>query len=258
MDEIVKVLPNFKKFNSYINDVKNGVSPIMLSGLTDSGKVHLAYATHFYNEKPICIITYNELQAKKLISDLSYFNDEIDYFPRREILTYDYLIDSSDIRKKRISCLNKIHSKKSKIVVTTIEAVMQKIICEKSLYKNLLSLKTNGSIQLEEVKEKLISLGYERAEIVENSSGFSVRGGIIDIGLSETKGVRIELWGDEIESIRYFDILSQRSTEKLNKIKIYPATEFVLEDSLENIANKIVGADPISARSRRHYINKRR
>ena len=242
MDEIVKVLPNFKKWSNYINDVKSGVSPIMLSGLTDVGKIHLAYSTHFYSEKPICIITYNEIQAKKLISDLSYFNDEIDYFPRREILAYDYLAESQEIKQKRISCLNRIHRKKAKVIITTIEAVMQKIISEKSLYKNIMNLKVGENLQLEEIKEKLISLGYERVEIVENTSQFSIRGGIIDIAVSAKKGVRIELWGDEIDSIRYFDILSQRSVEKAEKIKIYPATEFVLTDSLENITNKIVGA----------------
>jgi len=242
MQEIVKILPNFKKFNSYIDDVKSGVSPIMLSGLTDSGKVHFAYSTHFYTEKPICIITYNEVQAKKLIADLSYFHDEIDYFPRREILTYDYLAESTGIRNKRISCLNRIHDKKAKIVVTTIEAVMQKIITEQSLYKETLTLRSGSSLQLEEVKEKFISLGYERVELVESGSQFSIRGGIIDIALSETQGARIELWGDEIDSIRHFDILSQRSTEKLEKIKIYPATEFVLEDTLEEITQRIVGA----------------
>ena len=67
-------MPNVKKFNDYIFDVKKGVNPIMLSGLTDVGKIHMAYSTRFYTEKPICIITYNELQAKKLIKDLTYFD----------------------------------------------------------------------------------------------------------------------------------------------------------------------------------------
>ena len=81
MNDIIKILPNYKKFNSYIEDVKANVNPIMLSGLTDSGKVHFAYSTMFYSEKPICIITYNELQAKKIIKDLEYFTQDINYFP---------------------------------------------------------------------------------------------------------------------------------------------------------------------------------
>ena len=247
MNEIVKVLPSYKKFNSYMDDIKNRISPIMLSGLTDSGKTHFAYATGFYSERPICIITYNEMQAKKLISDLSYFSSEVAYFPRREILAYDYIAESTDIRNQRISCLNKIHDKKAKVVVTTIEAVMQKIILKKNLYKNLLSFKNGQTLNLTQVKEDLISLGYERVEMVEGSAQFSIRGGIVDISLTEKKGVRLELWGDDIDSIRNFDIMTQRSTKKLEKIKIYPATEFILEDDLVNITDKIEkikGHDP--------------
>ena len=116
MDEIIKVLPNFKKFNSYIEDVKNGINPIMLSGLTDVAKIHFAYSTFFYAEKPICIVTYNELQAKQLIKDLQYFTDDITYFPKREILAYDFLAESKDSLYARISVLNKIYEKKANII----------------------------------------------------------------------------------------------------------------------------------------------
>lgn len=229
-----------------------GINPIMLSGLTDSGKAHFAYSTLFYTEKPICIITYNELQAKKLLSDLKFFNDKVEYFPRREILSFDYLAENQDTGHKRISCLNRIYDKKAKIVVTTIEAVMQKIISKEALYKNIINLKIGDTLELENIKEKLISLGYERAEVVETSSQFSIRGGIIDIALSGLKGVRIELWGDEIDSIRNFETASQRSTDKLEKIKIYPATEFILEKPIGEIIRRIedtVGTDSISTRS---------
>ena len=237
MDELVKVLPNFKKFNSYIDDIKTGTSPIMLSGLTDTGKVHLSYSTHFYADRPICIVTYNEMQARKLISDLNYFTKNVEYFPAREILVYDYLAESKETQYKRISCLNNIYEKKAEIIVTTIEAAMQKIISKESLYKNVITLKTGDTINIEKIKEKLLALGYERTELVEGQSEFSIRGGIVDVAVSSEKGVRIELWGDEIESVRYFDTGSQRSTDKAEQIKIYPATEFVLEDNMKEIEN---------------------
>jgi len=239
MDEIVKILPNFKKFNSYIDDVKNFTSPMMLSGLTDTGKIHFAYATHFYTEKPICIITYNELQAKSLIKDLSYFTNNIEYFPKREIVTYDYLAESKEIQNKRISCLNNIYEKKAKVIVTTIEAMEQRIISKESLYKNILSMKTGVTVNLEELKKSLTALGYERMELTESISSYSIRGGIIDIAISETLGVRIELWGDVIDSIRHFDIATQRSKDKVSQIKIYPATEFILEKDIEEIIKNI-------------------
>lgn len=239
MNDIVKILPNFKKFNDYISNVKDNTSPIMLSGLTDSGKVHFAYSTYFYAEKPICIITYNELQAKKIIRNLEYFENNINYFPKKEILAYDYLAESKDITYSRIACLNEIHKKQAKIIVTTIEAVSQKIIPEDVLYKNILELKIGDVINLEEIKQKLVLLGYERQDVVENKSEFSVRGGIIDVAISEKHGIRIELWGDEIDSIRTFDINTQRSLEKQENIKIYPAHEFLLDKPLEEVAKDI-------------------
>ena len=239
MNDIVKILPNFKKFNDYISNVKDNTSPIMLSGLTDSGKVHFAYSTYFYAEKPICIITYNELQAKKIIRNLEYFENNINYFPKKEILAYDYLAESKDITYSRIACLNEIHKKQAKIIVTTIEALSQKIIPEDVLYKNILELKIGDVINLEEIKQKLVLLGYERQDVVENKSEFSVRGGIIDVAISEKHGIRIELWGDEIDSIRTFDINTQRSLEKQENIKIYPAHEFLLDKPLEEVAKDI-------------------
>ena len=239
MNDTIKILPNYKKFNSYIGDVKNNISPIMLSGLTDSGKVHFAYSTLFYTEKPICIITYNELQAKKIIKDLEFFSKDINFFPKREIVTYDYIAESKDNLYDRINTLNNIYKSNAKIVVTTIEAVMQKIISKKSLYKNILKFKTGESLNLNDIKEKLVLLGYERMEMADSKSAFSVRGGIVDIAVSEKQGVRIELWGDEIDSIRYFDLSSQRSNEKIDEITIFPAYEFVLEKSLNAISEKI-------------------
>ena len=240
MNTLIKQLPNFDKFNNYMGDVNKKISPIMLSGLVDSSKVHLAYATRFYSEKPICIITYNEIQAKKLIKDLKYFSENVIFFPKREIVTYDYIAESKDLPYERIECLNKIYDNKAKIIVTTIEAVMQKIVPKEILYKNIMKLKVGDIFNLEELKEKLIYLGYERQELIENKGQFSIRGGIVDIAVSENKGVRLEFWGDEVDSIRYFNISDQRSTEMLDKILIYPAHEFLIDKNLYEISNKIL------------------
>lgn len=239
MDELVKVLPNFKKFNDYITNVKLKTNPIMLSGLTDVAKVHFAYSTAFYAEKPICIVTYNELQAKKIIKDLKYFTDKIYYFPRREILAYDYLAESKDISLQRINCLNAIYSKKAKVIVTTIEAVSQKIVSKEILYQNNFKITSGETIDIEEIKKKLSNMGYERYDLVESGGQYSVRGGIIDIAISDKEGIRIELWGDEIDSIRDFNIETQRSNEQLKSVTIFPATEFVLESPLNEICKKL-------------------
>ena len=239
MNPLIKTMPNVKKFNDYIFDVKTNKTPMMLSGLTDTGKVHLAYSTSFYAEKPICIITYNELQAKKLMKDLKFFGEETLYFPKREIITFDYLAESKDSLFDRISVLNKITKNECKIVVTTIEAAMQKMIDKENLYKYVMKLKTGDTVNLNDLKERLVRLGYERYDLIEGKGQFSVRGGIVDIALSASSGVRIELWGDEIDSIRSFNIMSQRSTEMLENCEIFPAYEFLLETDLATICERI-------------------
>ena len=239
MNSIIKTVPNVKKFNDYLFEVKKGTSPIMLSGLTDAGKVHMAYSTKFYSEKPICIITYNELQAKKIIRDLAFFGEKIKFFPKRDVISFDYVAESKDILFKRISVLNKLVKKDKKIIVTTIEAAMQKMITKESLYKNVMNLKVGDTFKLDELKEKLVLLGYERYDLIEGKGQFSVRGGIVDIATSINSGVRIEFWGDEIDSIRKFSIASQRTVQMLEEIEIFPAFEFLLETDVEKVCKKI-------------------
>lgn len=239
MNSTIKIVPNVKKYKTYIEDVKSGITPIMISGLTDAGKIHLAYSTHFYSEKPICIVTYNEIQAKKLMKDLEYFNDEIEFFPKKEIFAYDYLAESKDNLFSRIQVLNNILSKKSKVIVTTVESLMQPMISKEVLYKNILKIKVGQEIELEKLKENLIKLGYERYDLIEGKGQFSIRGGIVDIALSDKTGIRVEFWGDEIDSIRKFNILTQRSTDMINEYDIYPAFEYILEDDLETVCKRI-------------------
>ena len=135
--------------------------------------------------------------------------------------------------------MNNIVKRKNKIIVTTIEAAMQKMITKESLYKNVMHLKVGDFFNLEQLKEKLVLLGYERYDLIEGKGQFSIRGGIVDIATSKNHGVRIEFWGDEIDSIRKFSIASQRTTEMLKEIDIYPSYEFLLETDVNTICERI-------------------
>ena len=239
MNTIIGELGKNPKFCEYIKNIENKKSPIVISGLTDVGISHMISATKEFAKKPICIITYNEMQAKKLVEDLKYFTDKVIFLPKKEIVTYDYIAESKDLPYERIEALNKIQENKINIVVTTIEAVMQKMISKKELYKNILKFKIGDQYNLEELKQKLVDLGYVRYDLIDGRGKFSVRGGIVDISITEKIGIRIEFWGDEIDSIRYFNVISQRSTENIEKITIYPAHEYLLETNLENVINKI-------------------
>ena len=240
---LIKKLEEIDKFKELIEQIESKQTPINISGLDFVGKSHIISAISNNSKRPICIITYNELQAKQMVKDLSFFTDKIEYLGKREIASYDYIAESKDLPYSRIDVLNKIYNNEVKIVITTIEAVMQSIIPKEILYNNVLTFYVGsmfeckgvkGKKDLNRLKQILLLLGYERNDLVENRGQFSIRGGICDIGLSEKTGVRIEFWGDEVDSIRYFSISSQRTTEMTNKITIFPAHEYILNYKFDN------------------------
>ena len=236
---MIHQLAKNEKYKEYLKLIKSKNTPISLLGLTDVGKSLICVATRENIKAPICILTYNELQAKKIVSDLHYFTNNVRFMPKKEIVTYDYLAESKDLPYERIEILNEIYEGKIDIVVTTIETAMQPMIPKLALYKNILKFKIGNAYSLEEVKERLIGLGYQRIDLIEAKGQFSVRGDILDIAISDKKGVRIEFWGDEVDSIRYFNILSQRSTENIENIEVYPAHEYVLEKKIEEVVKEI-------------------
>ncbi|MCI8654537.1 MAG: transcription-repair coupling factor [Clostridia bacterium] len=239
MNTILGELGKLPKFIEIIQNIENSISPISISGLTDVGEVQLLSSICEFTKKPILLVTYNEIQAKKLVEDLKYFNSKTLYFPKKEIVTYDYIAESKDLPYERIETLNKIYEKKNLIVVTTIEALMQKMPSKKTLYSHILHFQIGEIHKLEDIKKELINLGYTRYDLIDGRGQFSVRGGIIDISISNTQGVRIELWGDEIDSIRLFNIVSQRSTENIERATIFPAHEYILETNIDEICKKI-------------------
>ena len=238
MNYLLRDMQSTDVFKSIISKKEN--SEFSISGLNDVSKSVLLSAYANESKKPILLITYNELQLKKIVNDLKYFGNDVLTFPKRELSIYDYDVESNEIEHERIDVLNKIVDGKTKFVVTTIEAVMQPILKKEKLYENKLSIDQTDTLDLEELKEKLILLDYERADLVEYRGQFSIRGDIVDVALNDNEGVRIELWGDEIDSIRLFKLSSQRSTKNIDKITIYPNTEKILDGKIENITKKIL------------------
>ena len=240
---LIQKLEANDKFKQLVDEIEMKKTPIIISGLEFVGKSHMISTVSDTVKKPICIVTYNELQAKQLVKDLKYFQEKVEYFGKREIATYDYISESKDLPYARIEVLNKILNKDVDIVVTTIEAIMQPMISKKVLYRNVLTFTVGnlfecsgfkGKKALNNLKQILLLMGYERNDLVENKGQFSIRGGIVDIGLSEKTGVRIEFWGDDVDSIRYFSISSQRTTEMTEKVKIFPAHEYIFDYDYED------------------------
>ena len=240
MNFLIKTLEENKKFQELTKQISK-TGPIAISGLVDVEKLHVLAGIFNETKRPMVLVTYNEIQARKLYQDLKKLIKQTYFFPKKEITSYDYIAQSKEIEYKRIDVLNKMYLAKQQkepiIIVTTIEAVMQKMVAKDTLYQNVIDFEVGKTYLLDEIKEKLVGLGYERSDLIENKGQFSIRGGIVDVGLSEKIGVRIEFWGDEVDSIRFFQISSQRSTEMLKEITIFPAHELIVQDLSEAVKN---------------------
>ena len=240
MNLLIKTLEENKKFQELTKQISK-TGPIAISGLVDVEKLHILTGIFNETKRPMVLVTYNEIQARKLYQDLKKLIKQTYFFPKKEITSYDYVAQSKEIEYKRIDVLNKMYLAKQQkepiIIVTTIEAVMQKMIAKDTLYQNVIDFEVGKTYLLDGIKEKLVGLGYERSDLIENKGQFSIRGGIVDVGLSEKIGVRIEFWGDEVDSIRFFQISSQRSTEMLKEITIFPAHELIVQDLSEAVKN---------------------
>ena len=156
MNTIIGELGKSKKFVDLSKEIEKKQSPISISGLTDVGMTEIVTALNGYNKKPILLVTYNEIQAKKILENLKAFKTEnVEYFPKKEIVTYDYIAESKDLPYERIETLTKIIEKKNLIVVTTIEALMQKLPSKEILFKDILEFKIGDICNLEDIKRKL-------------------------------------------------------------------------------------------------------
>lgn len=160
MNTIIGELGKLQKFIDLSNQIEKETSPISISGLTSVGMTELVSAINGYNKKSILLLTYNEIQAKKIVQNLQTFEkDKVVFFPKKEVVTYDYVAESKDLPYERIETLNKIKEKKNLIVVTTVEALMQKLPSKKALYKNTLEFKVGDIHNLEDIKKKSSKYG---------------------------------------------------------------------------------------------------
>ncbi len=239
MNLILKELEKSQKFNDFLNNIERKTSPIAISGLTGVAETSIISKCLETIKRPILIITYNEIQAQNIVNDIKFFTENVAFLPQKEIITYDYVAESKNLPYERIEILNKIYKKQKMIIVTSVETIKQKIISKEALYKNTLNFKVGDRCDLELLKQKLVDLGYQRFDLIDGRGEFSVRGGIIDISTTENTGIRIELWGDEIDSIRHFNIISQRSVDNIEKIEIFPAHEYILEKPIEEVTKNI-------------------
>jgi len=233
VEELIREVLRLENIQSHLE--KNDLSPITILGLSDVSKSYITKVIEEKLKKTMLLITYNELRAQKFHKNIKYLDKEAIYIPKRDIVTYAYDVQNMDIFYSRMNSLIKLYNYEANIIIVSIETLMQPILSKKIMQDNILKLMVANEYNIEELKEKLVKLGYERCDLVEGKGNFSVRGDILDVAISQRKGVRIEFFGDEVDQIRYFDIVSQRSTENINQVKIYPISEEIIKEPNRDI-----------------------
>ena len=215
-------------------------TPISVAGVVESAQSQLIYALTKSNKQPSVVVTYSDMEARALYNDLNFYTDNAVYFPSKEYVFYN--IDTTDHENvyKRLATLYEIKNNNECIMVASLDALLQYTI-DKKYFTDGITLSVGSCAEIGELTEKLILLGYSREDMVENAGQFSVRGGILDVFLpNEENPFRIEFFDNETDSIRSFDVTTQRSMDKLDNIRIIPATESVMEDiTREKIINDI-------------------
>ena len=235
MNAYLKLLDELAEFTELIKDLKTGETPVSVLGVSDSVRAHLICCACKKMNAGGLVVAANEESAKKIYSDLQNFTDDpIMFFPETDLLFYDVEAKGQDVARARLRTLRGLTELQEPILAVTTAEALSSVTAPKEVFVNeALEFMDGTDMELEKAVSALSKLGYQRENMVEGEGQFSVRGGILDIypcAGEYDNPVRIEFFDTEVDSIRLFDAESQRTIEKLEKIKIYPARELLLSE----------------------------
>lgn len=230
---LMEPLINSKEFSDIKVCIERGNGPIEVSGLSESAKAYLINGIYEGFDKPVVVITSSDMEAKNIYEDLNLYTTNVAYFPVKDVVFYNIDAISGDLRWARLKVIKDIIDKNKNIVVTSIEAFASCYTPRELLINNRLSLNVGEDVNFKDIANVLVAGGYERVDMVEGKGEFSLRGGLLDVFPADSiYPYRIELFGDEIDSIRTFNTESQRSIEKVQSIDVFPAKEMIVDDNI--------------------------
>lgn len=234
-----KIFDDSQEYLNLSTAVDARQSPVGVLGLLNVHKALLIHALGEKNSTRTLIVTGDESSAVKTYEDLSVFQEGVLYYPVRDLVFRSIEGVSHEYEHIRLGVLSKLVEGAYTAVVCSIEAAMQLTMPPMELLRRTKTVKTGEEISIDELVSALLLAGYSRDEQVDGVSKFAVRGGIVDFFPADLKEpVRIEFWGESVDTISSFDIGSQRRTEALDRVKIIPATE-VLFDGGEALIGKL-------------------
>ncbi len=231
-------LPQFQRLTE---NLSAGRTPTLLVGASEIHKAHLIYAAAEELGRTVLVITHEESMARGLMEDINAMaGEEIAFlYPTKDFALRQSEVASREYEQMRLGVLARLLSGECRVVCASIEAVLQHTIPPYVLAERNFTIDLNSRFSTAELSEKLVKSGYESRAQVEGTAQFCVRGGIVDIyPPNQNAPVRIELWGDEIDTMAYFDLQTQRRTERIEKVTVTPASE-VLFDSNEKLCGRL-------------------
>ena len=261
-----KILPNFPEYRSLKGSLASGKAPLHVYGLTGSQKSHLIYSLCAATSNKCLVVASDEIQAGRIMEDLSFFFCSAKksvsplYFPAKEYVFYDVYALNRNSEYQRLKTLSAIDEKA--VVVTTMKALMQYTMPPESFWESCKHFSIGDIIDVLNLSTFLTDIGYKRVSTVEGVGQFSVRGSIIDIFCpTADHPVRIELFDDEIDSMREFDCETQMSVSNIDKFVLCPVRELIYpKESIGSVAEKIKSqknpnlAKDIENLTEQHYI----
>ena len=246
MDYFTKTVQNIPEYVRAEKAFKTAALPSLVTGLSHIHKAHLLSRLAYCGEGSVLVLVKSESDGVRLVNDINTFAGETVamLYPAKDLLLGDVEAASGEYSHKRIDVLYKLLNGQLPIAVATPEAASQLTVPRVTLAERCIKLRFGDTVPMSGLIEKLIKAGFSRCDQIEGVSQFSVRGAIVDIfPINSALPVRIEFWGDDIDSINYFDLETQRRGEHIDSIDIAPATELLFEstDSLCAAVEQLMG-----------------
>lgn len=249
-------LKEWGEFDEIKKEIKKTAGIVEIEGCMQAQLVHTAYALadSFQDKTGRLIVAADEGRARQLLEDYKLYDNEVYYYPAKDLIFYQADIKGNLLARERMEALRSILENGSGTIITTIDALMEHVAPPENIKDNILTIREGSETGEKGLGAALVKLGYEKVARVEDAGQFAIRGGIIDIySYTEENPFRIELWGEEVDSIRTFDCESQRSLEDRKEIKIYPSGDLILtqEEKLAGLLKVEKEAEKISKKLRK-------
>ena len=226
---LAKSLLEESEFRRLISEIEAGTCPAVINGLSEIHRAHIASAIRAETMRPIVVICSAEDECDRLARDIGALTMEQPFvLNAREYTFYSAEVVSRQIEQRRVATLTALAEKRAPIVVMSMSGAVQRTLPLEILMKASMTLKAHKAYDLNEIVDKLVMCGYSRSEQVEGPGQFAVRGGILDFfSPAHDEPVRCEFFGDEIDTMCFFDVSSQRRSGPLDRAKITPVAEML-------------------------------